>query len=141
MEARRDKKAFHVIAKTFIGQLIGLIGENLTLSTFANELELQAKNKELDHVAPTKFFQTMNTVTEFDSEAEPGEKACIGEMVLRCDERLFSGKVSVPVLDSLQLVQIWPKLSGENKVLVWDYLKRLAKHSAQFVVAVTAAKI
>ena len=84
----------------------------------------------------------MNLATAVKSTIERGddEKIVVGELVLRQDPVIFTDEVGVviPELEALNMKDKWPKLSETNKVLVWDYLSRMAKTSAQVVIGMQA---
>lgn len=144
MNGKLAKKTFNVVAKVFIEQLLKTSSDGdggSTLTFFLSELEYQSTKKDMDHVPATKFFTTMNTMTEIDNKDGSG-KACVGELIMGKDDRLFTPQVGVEIdsLKAMNLTERWPKMSQANKDLTWDYLIRLAKASAQFVVATKVTK-
>ena len=140
-EIRRAKKTFNVIAVSLIDQILAMFPGEQTLIFFKSEMERLSKDKKKDHVPAANFFSTMNTETNIPPDTSckrdtiMGEKVVVGELVIRKDERLFGSEtgVSIPAIDALGLKDKWPKLSAANHDMVWDYLIRMAKCSAQVV--------
>lgn len=142
-EIRRSKKTFNVVAKALIEQLLTLFEGEQTLIFFMSELDRFASDKKQDHVPSANFFTTMNIETKIPPSQESGEssgrvlgdKIVVGELVIRKDDRLFGPDtgVSIPALEALGLKEKWPRLSATNREMVWDYLIRMAKCSAQVV--------
>ena len=141
-DLRLAKKTFNVITVALIDQLLALFKDDGTLKFIKNEIEQTSKDPKNNHVGAVRFFRAMNLATAVKSTIERGddEKIVVGELVLRQDPVIFTDEVGVviPDLEALNMKDKWPKLSETNKVLVWDYLSRMAKTSAQVVIGMQA---
>ncbi len=139
-EVRLAKRTFNAISIALVDQLLRLFEDNGTLKFIKGELQLFAKDPKRNHVPAVRYFKTMNlpTALKRDHDAGVGDDSVIvvGELVVRKDPVLFTDAVGVKIseLENLGMIEKWPMLSKTNQEMVWDYLLRMAKTSAQVVI-------
>ena len=154
-ELRLAKKTFNVITCALIEQLLCLFKDNGTLRFLKDELERFAKDPKNNHVPAVKYFKTMNLATTVAPKVDrDAGSIVVGELVIRKDPVIFTDAVGVviPELEALGIIlwgplpfshtlkplpgmkEKWPRLNKTNQEMVWDYLIRMAKTSAQVVI-------
>lgn len=139
-ELRLAKKTFNVISCALIEQLLGLFKDNGTLKFIKEELTRFSKDPKNNHVPAIKYFKTMNMVTKIKPKVDRVDSdlntIVVGELVVRKDPVIFTDAVGIviPELEALGMSDKWPRLSSANQEMVWDYLIRMAKTSAQVVI-------
>jgi hypothetical protein len=140
-DLRVAKKTFNVITNALIDQLLCLFADNGTLRFLKEELQRFASDPRSNHVPAVKYFKTMNLATKVEPKAVRGplpeeSTIVVGELIIRNDPVIFTDAVGVkiPELEALGMQEKWPLLSKTNQDIVWDYLVRMAKTSAQVVI-------
>lgn len=136
MAAKKEKdlakKTFNATAGGLFRELGKLFPSDVKLLFLSGELEKFSKEKKDAHVPAVKFFKSMGAPSGVLSLANNGEVAPVGELVINKDERLFTdAEASIPGLDAVDFKAKWAALSAANKVLVWNYLDRMAALSAK----------
>jgi len=122
---RKIKRTFNAVASTLVSQMLTLFPGDPTFTQIKDALQVLMSDRATDSKAMDKWFQTMNTNT--------GNGMVIGEFVMRRDESLFTLEVVDGIISGMSTK--WPRLSQENKEMVWQYLERMAKLSAQGTIA------
>lgn len=131
------KKTFNVITSALMDQLLVLFTNDATLKVLKVELAKFAADLGSNHVPAVKYFTTMNLATKIKSKIDDKDDAIVvGELIVRKDPVIFTKDVGVviPELEALGMQDKWPKLNTANQEMVWDYLIRMAKTSAQVVI-------
>jgi len=128
------QKCFNRVATSFFRELAKIFPTDAKLQFLSSELLRMSSDKTKDRIPGIKFFHNMNSVAL--------DNITVGEMIMTKDDRLFSedSKVTIPQLEILNFKQKWKVLCDENKCVVWGYLERMAKLSAQVFVTNTVTE-